>query len=79
MEMLRIPVERSVELPFIIFGKTNLDASPGHRRTYSKPCSALPHHWHQQGQKVPEQQLRLRPADSLAEGHGSHGSASAGS
>lgn len=67
--MLRIPVERSTELPLIIFGKTNLDSSPGLRRTQSKPCSALPPHQHQQGQEGPGQQLRPSQADSLTEGH----------
>ena len=30
--------------------------------------SAFPHRQHQQGQKLPEQQLSLKPADSLGEG-----------
>ena len=32
-------------------------------------CSAFPHCQHQQGKKVPEQQLCPKPADSLSEGH----------
>ncbi|CAN0495794.1 unnamed protein product [Rangifer tarandus platyrhynchus] len=30
-------------------------------------CSVFPHRQHQQGQKLPEQQLSLKPADSLVD------------
>ena len=41
-----------MELPLLIFSKTNIDSSPGHSGT----CSALPHRQHQQGKTVLKQQ-----------------------